>query len=132
MATTDWAGISVALANGQVDVAWMGPWGYILAHDDSGVTPIATAKYDGKPIYHAIVVCRPDLPVKVWPDDGKAKRVSFADVGSTRLLIRVVVPHPGIIPRDFNYSDGATHAPTDGRRERPCRCATDSTGTGTR
>jgi len=61
----------------------MGPWGYLLAHDDSGVTPIATAKYDGKPIYHAIVVCRPDLSVKMWPDDGTAKRVSFADVGST-------------------------------------------------
>src|SRR5262247_277536 len=25
-ATTDWAGISVALANKQVDLAWMGPW----------------------------------------------------------------------------------------------------------
>jgi phosphonate transport system substrate-binding protein len=49
VATTDWAGISVALANEQVDVAWMGPWGYILANADSGVTAIATAKYDGKP-----------------------------------------------------------------------------------
>jgi len=26
-ATTDWAGISVALANKQVDLAWMDPWG---------------------------------------------------------------------------------------------------------
>ena len=26
VATTDWAGISVALASGQVDMAWMGPW----------------------------------------------------------------------------------------------------------
>ena len=59
VATTDWAGISVALANKQVDLAWMGPWGYILANDDSGVRAIATAKYDGKPIYHAIVVCKP-------------------------------------------------------------------------
>ncbi|MDZ4789984.1 MAG: PhnD/SsuA/transferrin family substrate-binding protein [Hyphomicrobiales bacterium] len=25
--TTDWAGIAMALGNGQVDVAWMGPWG---------------------------------------------------------------------------------------------------------
>src|SRR5215472_16699427 len=49
VATTDWAGISVALANEQVDVAWMGPWGYVLANADSGVTAIATAKYDGKP-----------------------------------------------------------------------------------
>ena len=45
-ATTDWAGISVALANKQVDLAWMGPWGYILANDDSGVRAIATAQYE--------------------------------------------------------------------------------------
>ena len=32
-ATTDWAGIAVALASGQVDVAWMGPWGYVIAHN---------------------------------------------------------------------------------------------------
>ena len=82
VATTDWAGISVALANKQVDLAWMGPWGYILANDDSGVRAIATAKYDGKPIYHAIVVCKPGL-VKGWPEGGRGKRVSFADVGST-------------------------------------------------
>src|SRR2546427_459193 len=55
VATTDWAGISVALANRQVDLAWMGPWGYILAHDDSDVRAIATAKYDGEPIYHAMI-----------------------------------------------------------------------------
>ena len=45
VATTDWAGISVALANGQVDLAWMGPWGYVLANNDSGVTAIATAAW---------------------------------------------------------------------------------------
>ena len=27
----DWAGISVALASQQIDVAQMGPWGYVLA-----------------------------------------------------------------------------------------------------
>ena len=32
-ATTDWAGIAVALTSGQVDVAWMGPWGYVIAHN---------------------------------------------------------------------------------------------------
>src|SRR5262249_42303429 len=32
VATTDWAGIAVALAHAQVDVAWMGPWGYVLAN----------------------------------------------------------------------------------------------------
>ena len=111
-ATTDWAGISVALANKQVDLAWMGPWGYILANDDSGVRAIATAKYDGKPIYHAIVVCKPGL-VKNWPEGARGKRVSFADVGSTSgwLIPTAWFKAKGLNPKEmFNYSDGATHA----------------------
>jgi phosphonate transport system substrate-binding protein len=82
-ATTDWAGIAVALASGQVDVAWMGPWGYVIAHNKDAGDAITAAKYDGKPIYHAIVIARPDLEIKKWPDDGKGLRMSFADVGSS-------------------------------------------------
>ena len=43
-ATTDWAGIAVALSSGQVDVAWMGPWGYVIAHHQGAGDAIATAK----------------------------------------------------------------------------------------
>ena len=129
VATTDWAGISVALANDQVDLAWMGPWGYILANNDSGVTAIATAKYDGKPIYHAIVVCRPGSGVKKWPEDAKGKRVSFADVGSTSgwLIPTAWFKTRAMNPKEyFAYSDGATHAANEiavasGQAE----CATD-------
>jgi phosphonate transport system substrate-binding protein len=113
VATTDWAGISVALANEQVDLAWMGPWGYVLANNDSGVTAIATAKYDGKPIYHAIVVCKPGSGIKTWPQDSKGRRVSFADVGSTSgwLIPTAWFRTKGINPKEyFQYSDGATHA----------------------
>jgi phosphonate transport system substrate-binding protein len=112
VATTDWAGISVALANGHVDVAWMGPWGYVLAHDDSGAYVVATAKYDGRPIYHAIVVCGPGK-VKSWPEGAKGSRVSFADVGSTSgwLIPTAWFKTKRINPKDyFTYSDGATHA----------------------
>jgi len=113
VATTDWAGISVALANEQVDLAWMGPWGYVLANNDSGVTALATAKYDGKPIYHAIVVCKPGRGIKAWPQDAKGRRVSFADVGSTSgwLIPTAWFKTKGINPKEyFQYSDGATHA----------------------
>ena len=127
-ATTDWAGISVALANKQVDVAWMGPWGYILANDDSGARAIATAKYDGKPIYHAIVVCKPGL-VTNWPDGAKGKRVSFADVGSTSgwLIPTSWFKKRGVDPKQlFNYSDGATHAANEiGIASGQVDCATD-------
>ncbi len=113
VATTDWAGISVALANEQVDLAWMGPWGYVLANNDSGVTPLATVKYDGKPIYHAIVVARPGLEIKNWPEDGKGLKMSFADVGSTSgwLIPTNWFKAKGIDPKTyFQYSEGATHA----------------------
>ncbi|MBI3512712.1 MAG: phosphate/phosphite/phosphonate ABC transporter substrate-binding protein [Proteobacteria bacterium] len=113
VATTDWAGVAVALANSQIDVAWMGPWGYILANDDSGAQAIATAKYDGKPIYYAIVIARPDLKVATWPDDGKGLRMAFADAGSTSgwLIPTWWFKSRGIDPRTyFKYRDGNTHA----------------------
>ena len=83
VATTDWAGIAVAMGTGQLDLAWMGPWGYVLANDAPAASAIATAKYDDKPIYHAIIVGKPDLKVTKFPDDTKGKSMSFADVGST-------------------------------------------------
>src|SRR5438128_1912695 len=112
IATTDWAGISVALANKQVDLAWMGPAGYVLPNDDAGGRAIATANDDGKPISHAIRVCKPGL-VKSWPEGAKGKRVSFADVGSTSgwLIPTSWFRRKGVDPKQyFNYSDGATHA----------------------
>src|ERR1700675_3884817 len=106
----------------------MGPWGYILAHDDSGVRAIATAKYDGKPIYHAIVVCGPGK-VKSWPEGAKGKRVSFADVGSTSgwLIPTAWFKTRGINPKEyFVYSDGATHAANEiAVAARQVDCATD-------
>jgi len=91
-----------------------GPWGYVLANNDSGVTAIATAKYDGKPIYHAIVVCKPGSGIKAWPQDGKGRRVSFADVGSTSGgSSRPRVPNEGHRPKEyFQYSDARRTLPT--------------------
>jgi len=111
-ATTDWAGIAVALSSGQVDVAWMGPWGYVIAHNQGAGDVIATAKYDGKPVYHAIVIARPDLEIKKWPDDGKGLRMSFADVGSTSgwLIPTFWFKSRGLDPKTyFQYHEGSTH-----------------------
>jgi phosphonate transport system substrate-binding protein len=112
-ATTDWAGIAVALTSGQVDVAWMGPWGYVIARNQGAGDAIATAKYDGKPVYHAIVIARPDLEIKQWPDDGRGLRMSFADVGSTSgwLIPTYWFKSRGLDPKTyFQYHEGATHA----------------------
>lgn len=110
--TNDWAGIATALANGQADVAWMGPWGYVLAHQEGGAEAIATVKYDGKPEYHAIIVARPDLAIQNFPAGAKGMSISFADVGSTSgwLIPTYWFKAQGIDPKTFfKYRDGASH-----------------------
>lgn len=110
--TTDWAGIATALANGQADVAWMGPWGYVLAHQEGGAQAVATVKYDGKPFYHAIIVGRPDLDLKSWPQGAKGMSISFADRGSTSgcLVPTFWFKTQSIDPKSFfKYREGAAH-----------------------
>src|SRR5215469_15147475 len=113
-ATTDWAGLAVAMGGEQVDVAWMGPWGYIIANNATGCQAVATVKYDDKPIYYAIVIARPALAVGKFPDDTKGRSISFADVGSTSgWLIPTYYAKEvwKIDPRSFwTYGEGATHA----------------------
>ncbi|MGL4240512.1 MAG: phosphate/phosphite/phosphonate ABC transporter substrate-binding protein, partial [Beijerinckiaceae bacterium] len=94
------------------DVAWMGPWGYVLAHHEGGARAIATVKYDGRPFYHAIILSRPGLTIDKWPDGAKGLRISFADVGSTSgwLIPTHYFRSRGIDPKTFfQYRDGASH-----------------------
>ena len=114
VATTDWAGMAVAMGSGQLDVAWMGPWGYIIANAATNCQAVATVKYDDKPIYYAIIIARPDMQVSKFPDDTKGKSISFADVGSTSgWLIPTYYTKQvwKIDPKEYwKYSEGATHA----------------------
>ena len=114
VATTDWAGMAVAMGSGQLDLAWMGPWGYIIANNSTGCTALATVKYDDKPIYHAIIVGKPDLKVAKFPDDTKGLSISFADIGLTSgWLIPTWYAKEvwKIDPKThWKYSEGATHA----------------------
>lgn len=111
--TTDWAGLAVAMGSGNLDLAWMGPWGYVLANAAAGCNAIATVKYDDKPTYHAIVVARADARIAKFPDDTRGMSISFADVGSTSGWL---VPHYyakevwRIDPKAYwKYSEGASH-----------------------
>jgi len=111
--TTDWAGLAVAMGSGNLDIAWMGPWGYVLANAASDCRAIATVKYDDKPTYQAIVIARPELKIAKFPDDSRGLSISFADVGSTSGWL---IPHYyareswKIDPRTYwKYTEGASH-----------------------
>lgn len=77
-----WEGLAKSLANGETDLALMGPWGYVLANHQAGVQVISTILYDGKPEYFAITVTSPKSGINTLTDL-KGKTFAFGDKGST-------------------------------------------------
>ncbi len=110
----DWAGISVALASQQIDVAQMGPWGYVLAKQKGDAQAIAMLLIQGRPYYKAIVVARPGVEVKRFPEDAKGMSMQMLDVGSTSgwLVPTHFMRSRGIDPRTHfgKYAEGASAA----------------------
>lgn len=110
----DWAGIATALANEQIDVAQMGPWGYVLAKINGGARIINTMLVNGKPTYKAIIVGRPGLAIAKFPEDAKGLSMQMLDVGSTSgwLVPTHVLKSKGIDPKTFfgKYAEGASAA----------------------
>jgi phosphonate transport system substrate-binding protein len=110
----DWAGIATALANEQIDVAQMGPWGYILAKVRGEARIINTMLVNGIPTYKAIIVARPGLTVAKFPEDARGKSMQMLDVGSTSgwLVPTHFLRSKGIEPKTFfgRYAEGASAA----------------------
>lgn len=77
-----WEGLAKSLANGETDIALMGPWGYVLAHHVAGAQAVASILYDGKPVYHAIMVTHPQSGIRSIADL-RGKTFAFGDKGST-------------------------------------------------
>lgn len=77
-----WEGLAKSLANGETDIALMGPWGYVLANHVAGAQAVATILYDGKPEYFAVMVTHPNSGIKGIADL-KGKTFAFGDKGST-------------------------------------------------
>lgn len=77
-----WEGLAKSLANGETDIALMGPWGYVLANHVAGAQAVSTILYDGKPEYFAIMITHPKSGIKSIADL-KGKTFAFGDKGST-------------------------------------------------
>ena len=77
-----WEGLAKSLANGETDLALMGPWGYVLANHAAQAQAVSTILYDGKPEYFALVITHPDSGINSVADL-KGKTFAFGDKGST-------------------------------------------------
>lgn len=110
----DWAGISTAIGNDHLDLAQMGPWGYVLAKINAGARPISMMQIQGRPFYKAIIVARPDLKLGKFPEDAKGMSMQMLDVGSTSgwLVPTHWLRAKGLEPKTYfgKYAEGASAA----------------------
>jgi phosphonate transport system substrate-binding protein len=116
----DWIGISEALRSRTLDVAWLGPWGYVLAkHNDPSLQAIATVKYKDQPTYYSVLMARADAPFNTLDEaialsqQGTKLKISLADVGSTSgwLVPQAEFKRRNLDPKAvFDYNEGASHA----------------------
>lgn len=93
-----WEGLAKSLANGETDMALMGPWGYVLANNEAGAQVVSTILYDDKPEYFGIIVTHPNSGINNIADL-KGKTFAFSDKGSTSGYL---------IPRHFFMTQGIT------------------------
>lgn len=82
-----WEGLAKSLANGETDIALMGPWGYVLANHFAGAQVVSTILYQGKPEYFAMIVTHPESGLTSIQDligpRGRGRGFAFGDKGST-------------------------------------------------
>jgi phosphonate transport system substrate-binding protein len=82
-----WEGLAKSLANGETDIALMGPWGYVLANHFADAQVVSTILYQGKPEYFAMIVTNPESGLHSLEDllgpKGRGRSFAFGDKGST-------------------------------------------------
>jgi phosphonate transport system substrate-binding protein len=81
--TTDYSSMIEAMRFGRIEVAYFGPFSYVLAKSKApDIEPFAVGVEKGKPTYNSILVAQADGPVKELADV-RGKPFGFGDQAST-------------------------------------------------
>ena len=106
--TSDYTAAIEAMRSKHIDMAWFGPFSYIIAANVAGAEAIVNGvrRSDGKADYHSIIVARADRGIETL-EDLKGKTFAFVDPASTsgNLIPRKMLIENGIDPdNDFEMS----------------------------
>lgn len=85
---TDYATVVEAMRFGKSDVAYFGPFTYVVANAQSGAQAFVTMNIKGKPYYHSYAIVLKDSPIKEFADKDvnatlKGKTIALGDHAST-------------------------------------------------
>jgi phosphonate transport system substrate-binding protein len=101
---TDYTGVIEAMRSKKIDIAFFGPFSYVLAAEKANAECFAVGvRNNGKSTYQSIIVAHKDSGIKKL-EDLKGKDFVFVDPASTsgNLIPRVILKKAGIDPeKDF-------------------------------
>lgn len=104
--TTDYTAAITAMQNKHIEMAWFGPFSYILAAEAAGAEAIVNGvrRDTGKATYKSIIITRADSGIETL-EDLKGRTFAFVDPASTsgHLIPRKMLVENGINPeKDFS------------------------------
>lgn len=82
----DYNGVVEAMNFGKVNMAYLGPLTYVIAHHESGAEAIMTQLIKGEPFYYSYIITHKDSPYNSLEDllkDSKNVTFAFGDPSST-------------------------------------------------
>jgi phosphonate transport system substrate-binding protein len=110
--TTDYSSMIEAMRFGRIEVAYFGPFSYVLAKSKApDIEPFAVGVEKGKPTYNSILIAQADGPVKSIADV-RGKPFGFGDQASTssHLVPRAHLLKHGLMGgRDYRIVHLGTH-----------------------
>ncbi len=111
--TTDYSSMIEAMRFGRIEIAYFGPFSYVLAKSRAeGIEPFAVGVERGSPTYRSIIIAAVDGPVRKL-EDVRGHPMAFGDQASTssHLVPRAtILRRAGLVgERDFRVVHVGTH-----------------------
>jgi len=111
--TTDYSSMIEAMRFGRIEIAYFGPFSYVLAKSRAaGIEPFAVGVERGSPTYRSIIIANAEGPVKKL-EDMRGHPVAFGDQASTssHLVPRATIMRRASLvgERDYRVVHVGTH-----------------------
>jgi phosphonate transport system substrate-binding protein len=100
----DYDSAARALASGDVDLAWLQPFAYVLAARRAQVTPLVKATRQGMPFYRSVIFARADSGMKQLTDLN-GKKVAWTEVNSSSgfLVPSAMLRRANVAPKEMPF-----------------------------
>jgi phosphonate transport system substrate-binding protein len=111
--TTDYSSMIEAMRFGRIEIAYFGPFSYVLAKSRAeGIEPFAVGVERGSPTYRSIIIANAEGPVKTL-EDLRGHPVAFGDQASTSSHLApraTILRRTGLVgERDYRVVHVGTH-----------------------